>query len=202
MPLGFFKQALLGAAGVSASDVVLISKTTMSGEASYEAVFDAAYSSAIFTFCGVVYDANDTDLKFQVSTSGTSYGVSAANVSWRTLNGTTFPSSGNSFPKDSMSQAAATDYMEISEALGDDDNVDGSNTNGFIQIYNPKSTTYGKNFISVQIGNVASGDSFGQWGSSGYIDTTSALVGIEFKMDDPTANIDSGIISYWGVKEG
>ena len=187
-------------AGVSTSDVVLISKTTMAGEAYYRATFDSAYSSAIFAFSGLVYDVDDTDLKFQVSTSGDSYGVSAANVAWRTINGTSYPSASTSLPKTSMCQAAAADYMELSENLTDDATIDGANTNGFIQIYNPKSTTYGKNFMSVQIGNVASGDSWGQWGSAGYIDTASALDKIEFKLDDPAANMDAGTISYWGVK--
>ena len=54
--------------------------------------------------------------------------------------------------------------------------------------------------MAVQVGNVASGDAWGQWGSSGYIDTASALDKIEFKMDDPAANMDAGTISYWGVK--
>jgi hypothetical protein len=199
MPLGANKAALFGMAGVSTSDVVLISKTTMAGEAYYRATFDSAYVSAIFAFSGLVYDVNDTDMTFQVSTSGDSYGVSAANVAWRTINATN-GSDSTSFPQTSMSQAAATSYMYLSEALTDDAAIDGANTNGFIQIYNPKSTTYGKNYMSVQIGNVASDDSWGQWGAAGYIDTASALDKIEFKLDDPAANMDAGTISYWGVK--
>ena len=199
-PLGAFKAAVFGAAGVSTSDVILISKTTMAGEAYYRATFDSAYVSAIFAFSGIVCDVNDTDMTFQVSTSGTSYGISAANVAWRTINGTTYPSAGDSFPNSSMSQAAGTGYLDLSNALSDDATYDGSILNGFIQIYNPKSAVYGKNFMSVEIGNVASGDSFGQWGSSGYIDTASALDQIEFKLDNPAANMDAGTISYWGVK--
>ena len=198
-PLGAFKAAVFGAAGVSTSDVILISKTTMAGEAYYRATFDSAYVSAIFAFSGIVCDVNDTDMEFQVSTSGTSYGISAANVAWRTLNATD-GTDGSSFPKTSMSQAAASSYMDLSENITDDASIDGANTNGFIQIYNPKSTTFGKNFMSVQIGNVASGAAWGQWGSSGYIDTTSALDQIEFKLDNPAANMDAGTISYWGVK--
>jgi hypothetical protein len=99
-----------------------------------------------------------------------------------------------------MSQQVAATYMDLSDAVTDDATIDGAILNGFIQIYNPKSTTFGKNFMSVEIGNVASDDAFGQWGSSGYIDTTSALDQIEFKLDDPAANMDAGTISYWGVK--
>ena len=73
MPLGANKAALFGMGGVSTSDVILISKTTMSGEAYYRATFDSAYVSAIFAFSGIVVDVNDTDLLFQVSTSGDSY---------------------------------------------------------------------------------------------------------------------------------
>ena len=199
MPLGANKAALFGMGGVSTADVVLISKTTMAGEAYYRATFDSAYVSAIFAFSGIVCDVNDTDMEFQVSTSGTYYGVSAANVAWRTTNKTNGTDS-SSFPKTSMSQQAATTYMDLSENITDDATIDGAILNGFIQIYNPKSTTFGKNFMSVEIGNLASGDSFGQWGSSGYIDTTSALDQIEFKLDNPAANMDAGTISYWGVK--
>ena len=199
MPLGANKAALFGMGGVSTSDVILISKTTMSGEAYYRATFDSAYVSAIFAFSGIVVDVNDTDLLFQVSTSGDSYGVSTAQVAWRTMNKTD-GSDSSSFPKTSTSKALATTYNPISEALTDDATIDGAISNGFIQIYNPKSTTFGKNYMAVQVGNVASGDAWGQWGSSGYIDTASALDKIEFKMDDPAANMDAGTISYWGVK--
>tara|TARA_R100000963_G_C4608383_1_gene79639 strand:- start:35 stop:634 length:600 start_codon:yes stop_codon:yes gene_type:complete len=199
MPLGANKAALFGMGGVSTEDVVLIEKTTMAGEAYYRAIFDAAYSSAIFAFSGIVSATNDTDMTFQVSTSGTSYGVSAANVAWRTFN-TSDGTDGVNFPFAGMSQAAATTYMSLSADLSNDATNDGSILNGYIQIYNPKSTTFGKNFMSVELGNVASGDRLGQWGSAGYIDTTSALAGIEFKLDTPASNMDAGTISYWGVK--
>ena len=199
MPLGANKAALFGMGGVSTADVVLIETTPMTGEAYYRATFDAAYSSAIFAFSGIVCDVTDTDMTFQVSTSGTSYGVSAANVAFRTINSTSGSNSTN-FGYASMSQSAATTYMDLSNAVNNDATIDGSILNGYIQIYNPKSSTFVKNFMSVEIGNVASGDSFGQWGSSGIIDTTSALDQIEFKLDNPAANMDAGTISYWGIK--
>jgi len=200
MPLGANKAALFGMGGVSTADVVLISKTTMAGEAYYRATFDGSYVSAIFAFSGIVCDVNDTDMTFQVSTSGDAYGVNAANVAWRTFNNTSGGGGNTNFGYASMSQSTDTTYMDLSNAVTDDATIDGAILNGFIQIYNPKNTTYGKNFMSVEIGNIASGDSFGQWGSAGYIDTTSALDKIEFKLDNPAANMDAGTISYWGIK--
>ena len=92
---------------------------------------------------------------------------------------------------------------EIPTAANVDDGTEQANTSiaGYMQLFNPTSSVYGKNFTSRIVGGLATSNGAAvDFHTGGYINTTSPLTGIEFKFDDPTANIDAGKIYYWGVK--
>ena len=80
------------------------------------------------------------------------------------------------------------------------DNDNDSNGNGFLQLFNPSSTTFVKHFISNCSGTANDGGSnrydinyFG----SGYGNTTSAVNAIRFQMS--SGNIDAGDICLYGI---
>jgi len=90
-------------------------------------------------------------------------------------------------------QAQATGFLNISEALGADND---QCTNGIIEIFNPSSTTFVKNFIgrmSYNHQNDREMDAF----VAGYCNVTAAIDGFQFKMD--SGNIDSGTFKLYGV---
>jgi len=69
-------------------------------------------------------------------------------------------------------------------------------TSGYIQVFNPSSTTFAKHFISnnnyAQSGNYSI-QSF----VAGYGNTTSAINAVQFNMN--TGNIDAGDICLYGI---
>jgi hypothetical protein len=199
MPLGAFKQTLLGAAGVSTGDIVLLETYTAGGESlkAYTG-FSSDYKQLVWQFVNLHGSATDTDLTFRVKTSGGSYGISTQSQAFRSYNrqdGTLYG-------------LAYWPGADVNESTGQVPlNMDVNFTNaeyavsGSLTLYNPTSSTYYKNWITRGVGTVQSTEDPLQGAFlSGYVLTASALDGIEFKFDSPTANIDTGKILYWGIK--
>ena len=69
--------------------------------------------------------------------------------------------------------------------------------NGELTIFSPSSGTFVKHFIGLGT-NVYSGDASIQIYTAGYVNTTTALTRIRFKMD--SGNIDAGTIKMYGIK--
>ena len=90
-------------------------------------------------------------------------------------------------------QAQATGFLNVSEALGADND---QCANVIITLYDPSNTTFVKHFIARTAyvhQNDRSIDAF----IAGYCNTTSAIDGVQFKMD--SGNIDAGTFKLYGV---
>ena len=90
-------------------------------------------------------------------------------------------------------QAQATGFLNVSEALGADND---QCANIIITLYDPSNTTFVKHFIARTAyvhQNDRSIDAF----IAGYCNTTSAIDGVQFKMD--SGNIDAGTFKLYGV---
>ena len=90
-------------------------------------------------------------------------------------------------------QATADEVYEIiMEGIHNDNDTSGS---GMLTLYAPSSTTYVKHFMSVANTTLTAGTK--QDFHGGYINTTSAIDEISFKMT--SGNIDSGVIKMYGL---
>lgn len=200
MPLGAFKQALLGAAGVSGEDVVLISTTTLSGNSEVAFTgFSSDYKSLMWQFVGMNASAHDSDLVFRCRTSGGSYGIATTTSAFRCVN----TNSGTGALQYQTAADAAQSTGEIIFGYNLDDGSEAANTanSGVFQLFNPTSGTFIKQFSTLIDGGFAtSGGGAQNFSTGGYINTTTALEAIEFKWDDPTGTMDAGKILYWGIK--
>ena len=90
-------------------------------------------------------------------------------------------------------QAQTADEQQLAYGIGDDADNSGS---GYLIIYNPGSPTYTKNFVGrmqYNYTNAYTADSY----TSGYINTSTPIDNIKFSFD--SANIDSGIITMYGI---
>ena len=80
MPLGANKAAIMGVAGVSTGDVVLLASTTISSDANiaYTSILTSAYSEYIFRFYDIHPATDGADFQWNVSddTSSHSYDLS------------------------------------------------------------------------------------------------------------------------------
>jgi len=91
--------------------------------------------------------------------------------------------------------ASSTGFQSLAESTGtgNDECVSGE-----LFLFNPSSTTFVKHFTS-QVNNYYYNDYFMQWNIAGYISTTTAIDGVQFKF--ASGNIDSGTIKLYGIKD-
>ena len=78
-------------------------------------------------------------------------------------------------------------------------NENDSSSSGELRLYDPANTTYVKHFQSWGHSDFDGGNPYsGSWKYGGYVNTTSAVNAIQFKMS--SGNIDSGIFYLYGIR--
>ena len=198
MPLGAFKAALMGTAGVSTGDVVLLSSQTASNSASltFSSGITSTYGEYIFKFYNINPATNASAFTFQVNATddpGGGYDTSL-------ITSTAFEAylaeadSGATLTYnagDDLAQSASFQQIAFDIGNGADESCA-----GILHLFNPASTTYVKHFCSRFHTYMASDYSNDQF-AAGYINDTTAIDDIQFKMD--SGNFD-GTIKMWGVK--
>ena len=182
MPLGAFKAALMGTAGVSTTgDVVLLSTQTASDSAtiSFTSDITSTYGEYIFKFYNINNATDHTDLVWQANAAGGSgYNETITSTSvtaYHRENGT----DGTLVNTTAIDQAQGTAYENLTRDTGNDADAAAA---GELHIFTPASTTYVKNFYSRT--NSMNGDSTPYcWTlyQAGYINTTTAIDEIQFK---------------------
>ena len=195
MPLGAFKAALMGTAGVSTADVVLLSSQTASDSASldFTSGIDSTYGEYIFRFYNINPATNDALFQFQVNAAGESgYNETITSSFVGTYN---WEDDGarELYRHTGYDQAEGTafQYLLAPSGSGADESQAGE-----LHLFNPSSTTYVKHFYS-RITGYSSQPATIQALTDGYFNTTTAVDEVQFKMS--TGNFD-GKIKMWGVK--
>ena len=89
-------------------------------------------------------------------------------------------------------QASTANYEILMEGIGNANEQSGS---GILRLYDPSNTTYVKHFMSMANTTLTAGTK--QDIHAGYINTTSAITQISFKMSSNT--MDDGTIKMFGV---
>ena len=198
MPLGAFKAALMGTAGVSvAGDVVLLSSQTASDSASldFTSGITSTYGEYIFKFYNINPATNQAHLTFQTSTDGgSSYGLTITSTAFGARHNETDGDDGLQYEAN-WDLAESADYQYMLNYLGSDADECAA---GELHLFNPSSTTYVKHFYGR--GTWTNGDTVPaafDLGVAGYFNTTSDIDAIQFKMS--SGNFD-GKIKMWGVK--
>ena len=195
MPLGAHKATLFGVAGVSTGDVVLLSSQTADGDASisFTSGITSTYGEYIFKFYNINPATDAADFTFQANaTDSTSYD--------ETMTTTYFSAEHDEADSGTFlgyragqDQAQGTDFQYLAENIG---NGGDESCAGELHLFNPSSTTYVKHFYSKAV-TYRNDDSTRNVFVSGYLNTTTAIDDIQFKMS--TGNFD-GTIKMWGVK--
>ena len=195
MPLGAFKAALMGTAGVSTGDVVLLSSQTASDSASltFSSGITSTYGEYIFKFYNIGPATDSTIFQFGVNaTDGADYNDSPITSTYIAAHHTEADATGFSYST-SADQAQGTAFQQLAEGLG---NGADESSAGELHLFNPSSTTYVKHFYATY--NIyALSDYTQQMFVAGYINDTTAIDDIQFKMN--SGNFD-GKIKMWGVK--
>ena len=195
MPLGAFKAALMGTAGVSTGDVVLLSSSTVSNSSgvTFSGLMTSTYGEYIFKFYNIHADTNTAEFGFQCNATDTADFNDIAITSTHFDADHREDGAGGSLQyNDGKDQAQGTAFQTITS---ENDSTSDSSTAGTLWLFNPSNTTYVKHFYSRVSGyksNSAAIDSF----SAGYFNDTNDIDAIQFKM--ASGNMD-GVIKMYGV---
>jgi hypothetical protein len=180
---------------VPTGDLILLSTQTASSSATldFTSGIDSTYDSYVFKFINIHGSTISADFTFQGSTNGgSSYGVTITSTAFRSDH-TEDDSRAVLEYRTPVDLAQSTSFQPLTLSP---DNGNDANSSGYLQLFNPSSTTFVKHWICRV-------NSYGDQSNSlclftaGYFNTTSSINSIQFKMS--SGNIDDGIIKMYGV---
>ena len=185
--------------GLTDSTSKLIKEVTASSSASVsfvngssDVVFDNTFDIYEIFYTDVHPATNDVEFGFKATTNGTDFGVATT----ATFNFDFINEAGNSTStfqySTSYDSAQSTGLVNLLHSVGNDND---QSMSGRMIIYSPASTTFVKNFNFFSTGYHAS-DLAENYVGGGYINTTSAVTGLQFSMS--SGNIDAGTFKLIG----
>ena len=185
--------------GLTDSTSKLIKEVTASSSASVsfvngssDVVFDNTFDIYEIFYTNVHPATNDVEFGFKATTNGTDFGVATT----ATFNFDYINEAGNSTStfqySTSYDSAQSTGLVNLLHSVGNDND---QSMSGRMIIYSPASTTFVKNFNFFSTGYHAS-DLAENYVGGGYINTTSAVTGLQFSMS--SGNIDAGTFKLIG----
>ena len=182
-------------ASIPTGALVLLSTQTASSSASlsFTSGIDSTYDSYVFKFIDINPATDNAYFEFNMSTDGGSnYNVVKTTTSFLAEHSESDAYTGL-FYNTTIDLAQSTSYQTLKNSIGS-----GSDecAVGYMQLFNPSSTTYVKHFIANINGYLSADFSQNEY-TAGYGNTTSAVNAIRFQMN--SGNFD-GIIKMYGVK--
>jgi|TARA_R100000081_G_scaffold90208_1_gene64821 hypothetical protein len=183
-------------ASISGGALTLLQTQTASSSSSidFTSNIDSTYDSYVFKFINIHPATDGAKFTFQADTgTNTNYN--------QTITSTFFHASHNESDSDAgpveyetgHDQAQGTGFQDLIRNVGSDND---QNCNGFLQIFNPSSSTFVKHFISTMNAQALNEYTDNTY-IAGYFNTTTALTRFRFKMS--SGNIDSGVIKLYGI---
>ena len=184
----------------SLGSMTFIKKLTASGSATLSfvdgasgVVLDNTYKEYVFTFNNIHPATDQATLQFNMSIdSGSNYNVAKTSTSILFYHMEDDSASGLQYDTN-RDLAQGTGFQDITEQQ---DNGNDSSASGYLQLFNPSSTTFVKHFIT-DSSMVRSGQKMYGTKNAGYGNTTSAVDAIRFQMN--SGNIDAGDICLYGI---
>ena len=175
--------------------LVLLSTQTASASASisFTTGIDSTYDEYIFRYYDMHPATDNTQLQFQVSTNGgSSYGVTITSSAFQGYNYELGGSQGVAYyAVDDLAQSTSFQNLCGNVGNGNDESM-----SGILHLFDPSNTTFVKHWIN-RSQSYSGGDFSLDGYQAGYVNTTSAVDAVQFKMT--SGNIDDGIIKMYGV---
>ena len=184
--------------GVGGGSLNLISTQTASSSStiSFASGIDSTYKEYIVKFYDVhpATDNNTSTNYFEVNfrDGSTDYDATKTTTIFRAYHFEDASTQALSYETD-HDLAQSTGFQRIAQGMGNDND---QCVAGILHLFDPSSTTFVKHFIC-ETNNIHADNASYRWNVAGYINTTTAIDGIQFKMT--TGNIDSGTFKLYGV---
>ena len=183
--------------GVAIGAMVLLSTATASSSATIDITsgIDSTYKKYIFKFIDIHNATDAADFQFQVDTgTNTSYNQTITSAGFVSEHDEGDSATTLATHSGSAVLHQETVFQDLGRSLGNDND---QSLNGELHLFEPSSATFVKHFMGV-INEAGAADQTVQRFVSGYVNTTTAITRIRFKMD--SGNIDSGTIKMYGIK--
>ena len=181
--------------GLSGGAMNLISTQTASSSStiSFTSGIDDTYDEYVFKFINIHPATDGADLTFQVDTgTNTNYNQTMTPTAYRAQQRED-SADAQLYYDSHLDQAQGTAFLQIQHDIGSDNDQSAS---GEMTFFNPSSSVFVKHFMSRnQV--YYKGDYSLEFYTAGYINTTTPLTRVQFKMT--TGNIDSGVIKLYGI---
>ena len=162
---------------------------------SFTTGIDSTYDVYMFKFMNINPATNSSLLQFQVNAVGeTGYNETMTTTFFRAYHMESDGGAALTY-QTSFDQAQGTSYQWLTRDTG---NVADEACAGELYLFAPSSTTYVKHFYSTFITNTSDDQCHNSY-MSGYVNTTSAINAIDFKMNNGS-NFD-GIIKMYGISK-
>ena len=182
-------------AAVSGGAMTLLATETASSSStiSFTSGIDSTYKEYVFRFYDIHPATNDTELQVGFRDGSTAYDATKTTTYFNALHYEDDSSTSLAYVT-GHDQAQSTSFLKIiTTGLGNDND---QSCVGELHLFDPASTTFVKNFYSR--GTAAHQEDLTQdVYVAGYINTTTAIDGVQFKMS--SGNIDSGVIKLYGI---
>ena len=176
--------------------LVLLSTQTASDDTSiaFTSDIDSTYKEYIFKFININPATDNVSFSFQVNASGqTGYNETMTTTFFEASHAES-DAGGVLGYSTTYDQAEGTAYQVLAGTIG---NGADESCSGELHLFSPSSTTYVKHFYT-RLNEVLYLDYSIDMYAAGYINTTSAIDEIDFKMS--SGNINEGTIKMYGVK--
>ena len=187
--------------GFSKGALTLIKTLTASSSANLsfvngtsDVVLDSTYKEYLFIINNFHPNSNAMRLKFNASddTSSHSYDIAKTTTMFQA-----YHNEGDTTA--AMAYETGTDEAQSTGTIflgNDTSNANDACMSGYLQIFNPSSTTYVKHFMS-RAATLANGEYAVDTFKTGYFNTTSAITAIQFTPS--SGDMDDGTIQLFGV---
>ena len=161
---------------------------------SFTSGIDSTYDVYIWKFINMNPATNSSLLKFQVNSVGqTSWNETITSGFFRAYHAEADNSAGVSYQQ-SYAQNNTNVYQTLSRDTG---NLADECCSGELYLFNPSSTTYVKQFYSTCVTNTSDDQCHNSF-AAGYVNTTSPIDQIDFRMMDNNSDFD-GTIKMYGL---
>ena len=182
---------------IASGDMNLITTQTASSSSSldFTSNINSTYSTYIFKFVNLHAATDGAEFQFNLSVDGGSnYNVTKTTTMFYGYQTEDGSSTAVAYDTNLDLAQSSSDQL-IMENLGNGNDESGSGT---LYLFDPSNTTFVKHFMSRAMRN-GSADYCVDYNMAGYVNKTSAVNAIRFKMS--SGNLDSGVIKMYGLSK-
>ena len=157
-------------------------------------VLDSTYKEYIFFFDNIHVSTDDAEFTVGFRDGSTDYDATKTTSNFRAFHFEDASNAGVGY-QTSHDLAQSTSFQRLGQFQGNGNDASGA---GYMQLFNPGSTTYIKHFIANythHYTNAAPGNIHNH--TAGYCNVTAAIDAVQFKLT--SGNFDQGVIRMYGI---